>query len=70
LLTLVTNLLTEEAEDALEYELATWLDEAANLKGPTWKAIRHGGRPVIGKAVIGGTAYKDEIVPLVGVVGG
>ena len=66
----MTNLLTEEAEDALEYELATWLDEKANLKGNYWKSIRYAGRSIIGKTIIGGTEYQDEIIPLQVMVSG
>ena len=63
----------EEAEDALdglEYELATRLDEKANLKGSYWKAIRYAGRSIIGKTIIGGTEYQDEIIPLQVMVSG
>ena len=55
----------EDALDTLEYELATFMNDKANLKGSYWKTIRYAGRSVIGKTIIGGTEYQDEIVPLV-----
>lgn len=57
----------EDAEDdldTLEYQLAVFMDDPANLKGDYWKSIRYVGRSAIGNAVIGGTLYQDEIIPL------
>ena len=65
MLTLATNLLTEGvAEDALntlEYELATWLDEATSLKGGDLE-----GDPVWREVGDWGMGYQDEIIPLMG----
>jgi hypothetical protein len=54
----------EDALDALELEVATFMDTPGNLKGLYWKTIRFAGRSIIGKTSIGGTDYQDEIIPL------
>ena len=54
----------EDALDTLEYQLAVFMDDSANLKGSYWKSIRYEGRSAIGNARIGGTDYQDEIIPL------
>jgi hypothetical protein len=57
----------EEAEDALDlldYELSQFMADKNNLKNDLWKSIKYLGRSVIGKVIIGGKAYQDEIIPL------
>lgn len=54
----------EDALDLLEYELSTFMNTKAEQKNTYWKSIRYLGRSVIGKLIIGGTAYQDEIIPL------
>lgn len=57
----------EEAEDSLdllEFELSQFMADKNNLKNDLWKSIRYLGRSIIGKIIIGGKAYQDEIIPL------
>jgi hypothetical protein len=60
----------ENALDQLELELATFMDVKANTKTSNWKSIRYTGRSVIGRAIIGGETYQDEIIPLRVIVSG
>lgn len=54
----------EDALDLLEYELSQFMGEKTNLKNDLWKSIRYLGRSIIGKLVIGGNTYQDEIIPI------
>ena len=63
----VANWTEEEAEDALDlldFELSQYMADKNNLKNDLWKSIRYLGRSIIGKVIIGGNAYQDEIIPL------
>lgn len=54
----------EDALDLLDYELSQFMAEKTNLKNELWKSIRYLGRSIIGKIIIGGNTYQDEIIPL------